>query len=196
MFEPDPWWLPKLFSLYHTRWQLHQPFHSQPSGPDALLFWLGLPEVAHGSATCLHPSGPHCDWPKPRFCLDLLAATFKGKALSEVQLHDIQSKLFSTSRRAAWNGLKTLAYVQGMKNYCVEYICSYLKPNVETKRETVILMQCIIWKLLAVNEQYCHKGVVWVDDQILSILKTACRNADAVQHKPKVLAFDMKNITK
>lgn len=88
--EPSVWTFSMkffCFVLHCTRRQLHQPFYSQPSCPDALLSRLGVPELADGLATCLHPSGPHCDRPESRFCLDLLAATFKGSTLSEVWLH-------------------------------------------------------------------------------------------------------------
>lgn len=85
-FDPDPWWLTRLcsISMHHIRWQLHQPFHSQPSGPDALLPRLGLPELAHGTSTYPHTSGPHGDCTESRFCFHLLALTHQGTTLSKV----------------------------------------------------------------------------------------------------------------
>lgn len=74
-------------ALHPVRRQLHQSFHTQPSGPDALLSGLGLPELADRAAACPHPSGPHRDGPESRFRLYLLAATDKGTTLSGVRLH-------------------------------------------------------------------------------------------------------------
>lgn len=74
--------------LNPLRWQLYQPLHTKSSCQDALLRWLGLPEVADEPSACLYPSRSHRDRPGHRFCLNILAPTHERTPLSKVWLHD------------------------------------------------------------------------------------------------------------